>query len=44
MDEIVIEGISLMENLKNHNIVIFRQFQFEHHYIEATGETIILRL
>ena len=35
------EGISLGENLKNHNIMMFRRFQFEYHYIDSTGETTI---
>ena len=42
MDEIIIEGISLIENLRKQEKMMFRQFQFEYHYINSTGETFIV--
>ena len=41
MNKIFIEGIALIEHLKINKKVMFRQFEMEYHYIEATGETII---
>lgn len=41
MNKIFIEGIALIEHLKINKKVMFRQFEMEYHYIEATGESII---
>ena len=41
MNDIFIEGIALIEHLKIHKKVMFRQFELEYHYIETTSETII---